>query len=133
MKSLIRAYLINIFALWVVASYIGSFHLANGVESLLIVGLGFTFLHLIIGPIIGLILGPINFLTLGFLGLAIDSIALYLLTLYLPKVSISAWSFPGASLSGIILPPFEFTIITGTILSAFIINIIRRLLTVLAD
>lgn len=132
-KSLIRAYLINIFALWAAATYLGSFHLAHGAESLLLVGLGFTAIHLLIEPIIGLILGPINFLTLGAFGLVVDSVVLYLLTIYFPQVTVSAWNFPGANFSGFILPPFGFNLITGTILSALVINIIRRILTILAD
>lgn len=133
LKSLIRAYLINIYALWAAAAYLGSFHLVHGTESLLLVGLGFTVIHLLIEPIVGIILGPINFLTLGALGLVVDSAALYLLTIYFPQVTVSAWSFPGANFSGVILPPFEFNLITGTILSALVINIIRRVLTILAD
>lgn len=132
-KSLIRAYLINIFALWITATYLGSFHLTHGAESLLLVGLGFTAIHLLIEPLIGLILGPINFLTLGTLGLVIDAAVLYLLTIYFPQVTVSAWSFPGASISGFVIPPFEFSLITGTVLSALVINIIRRTLTILAD
>lgn len=132
-KSLIRTYLINVFALWAAASYLGSFHLSNGLQSLLLIGLGFTLLHLLIEPIVAMILGPINFLTLGLLGLVVDSAALYLLTLYFPQVSITAWNFPGANFSGFILPAFKFTQITGTVLSALVINIIRRLLVVLVD
>lgn len=133
LKSLIRSYLINLFALWITASYIGSFHLTHGLESLLVVSLGFTLLYLIVVPIIHMIVGSINFLTLGLLGLAIDSAILYLLTLYFPQITISPWSFSGASFSGFVLPPFEFTLVSGTVLSALIINIIRRLLTALAE
>lgn len=132
-KELVRSYLINVFALWMAASYLGSLHLPNGLQSLLLVSLGFTILHLIIEPVVSLILGPINSLTMGTLGLVVDSAVLYLLTIYFPQVTVSAWSFPGANFSGFILPPFEFNLITGTILSALIINIIRRALTILAD
>lgn len=132
-KSLIRAYLINLFALWITAAYIGAFHLNFGLQSVLLVGLGFTVLHLLVEPVVAMILGPINFLSLGLLGLVVDSAVLFLLTRYFPQISISAWSFPGASFSGFILPPFEFTTLTGTVLSALVINIIRRTLTVLAD
>lgn len=132
-KGLVRNYLINIFALWMAASYLGSFHLADGLKSLLLVGLGFTLLHLILEPIFALILGSINFLTMGVLGLGVDSVALFLLTRYFPQVTISSWSFQGASISGFVIHAFEFTIITGTILSALVINIIRRVLTVLVD
>ncbi len=130
-KSVIRSYLISLFALWVTASYIGSFHLANGFKSLLLVGLGFTFLHLLIRPIASLLLGPLNFLTLGLIGLVIDSFLLYGLTLYFPQVNITAWGFTGVEIQGFVIPPFNFSLITGTVLSAAIINVVRSTLSLL--
>ena len=132
-KRLFRSYLINVVALWLTSIYIGSFHLSNGVGSLVLAGVGFTLVHLTVGPIIKMILGPVNFLTLGAVGLIIDSIILYILTIYFPQISTSGWNFPGASLGGVVLPPFDFNLITGTILSALVINIIRRGLTLLED
>lgn len=132
-KSLLRSYLINLFALWAASYYLGSFHLSNGVESLFLIGLGFTLVHLTIEPLFQILLGPINFLSLGAVGLIVDSIMFYLLTLYFPQASVSAWNFPGANFYGFILPSFEFNLITGTILTALFINIIRRGLNLLAN
>lgn len=132
-KNLIRSYFINVVSLWITSIYIGSFHLANGIESVLIASIGFTLIYLTIGPIINFILGPINFLTLGVIGLILDSIILYGLTIYFPQINTSGWSFPGASLGGVILPSFNFNLITGTILSALVINIIRRSLTLVIE
>lgn len=131
-KHITRSYLINLFALWVVAEYIGAFHINEGLKSLLIVGAGFTVLHLIIKPILSTVLGAVNFLTLGIVGLLVDAALLYGLTLYFPQVSITPWVFPGASIEGFIIPSIEFTLITGTILTAFVINLIRQGLNALA-
>lgn len=132
-KSLLRAYLVNLFSLWVVASYIGAFHLNDGLRSFLIVGAGFTLLHLFVKPVLSLITGPLNFLSLGLVGLTIDAAILYVLTLYFPQVSITAWNFPGAQIQGLVIPSVQFTVITATVLCALIINIIRQLLLSLAD
>ena len=53
-KSLVRAYLINLFALWVTSRIIGGFHLSEGLKSLLLVSGGFTLLYLILRPILHL-------------------------------------------------------------------------------
>ncbi len=127
-KHVIRAYLINIFALWVAAQYIGGFHLAEGVKSLLIIGLGFTTLHLVLKPILKLFLGPINFLTLGLIDLVIDGGILYLLTLYFPQISIVSWTFPGFESSYLTLQSYDLGIIGTTIVSALVINVIRSVL-----
>lgn len=131
-KFLVRSFLINIFALWATANYIGSFHLTDGIKSLLFVGLGFTILHFAIKPITNLILGPLNFLTLGLIGLVIDSLILYALTIYFPQVAITSWQFTGAEFSGFVIPPFSFNLITGAVLSAAVINVIRSTLSLLS-
>jgi len=126
LKKLFQSFLINIVAIWVVANYTEALHLADGLKSLLIVSAVFTGLHIFIKPILSLFLGPLNFITLGLAGLVVDSALLFVMALYLPQIWITAWFFPGISVSGLILPPFQFTIITATILCAFIINIIRQ-------
>lgn len=132
-KKLIRLYLINVFALWVVSSYIDGFHLSEGFKSLFVVGAGFTALHLIIKPIITMILGPINLLTLGLIGLIVDGALLYLLTIYFPQISITSWTFSGYNLQGIILPVTYFNFWASTIVSAAIINVVRGVLSFLSS
>lgn len=127
-KHLIRSYLINIFALWVAAQYISGFHLAEGLKSLLIIGLGFTALHLVLKPVLKLFLGPINFLTLGLIDLVIDGGILYLLTLYFPQISIVSWTFPGFESTYLTLQSYDLGIIGTTVFSALVINVIRSVL-----
>lgn len=127
-KHLVRSYLINIFALWVAAQYISGFHLAEGLKSLLIIGLGFTVLHLILKPILKLFLGAISFLTLGLIDLVIDGGILYLLTLYFPQISLSGWTFPGFSSVYLTLPSYDLPLIGTAIVSALVINVIRSIL-----
>lgn len=125
--------MINVFALWVAAQYIDGFVLAEGIKSLLIVGAGFSALHMVLKPILKLILGPINFLTLGLIDLVIDAGLLYLLTLYFPQISITVWNFAGFESQYLTLPAYEFNVIGTTIISAFLINMVRSTLTVLAS
>lgn len=132
-KSLVRAYLINLFALWVTAQVISGFHLAEGLKSLLLVAGSFTVLYLFLRPILQLFLGAFNFLTFGLIGLVIDSGLLYLLTLYFPQVAITAWSFPGLANEYLNLPPYDFNVLTTTVIAALVINVIRSTLTSLAS
>lgn len=130
-KSLIRSYLFNIFAIWLVAQYIGGFQLAEGLKSLLIVGAGFTALHLILKPILKIFLGALNFLTLGLIDLAIDAGLLFLLTLYFPQITIIAWTFPGFDSPYLTLPPYDLTVLMTTVVSALGIDVVRSILQML--
>ncbi len=132
-KSVIRAYVFNVFALWAVAQFIDGFQLAEGLKSLLLVGAGFTVLHLIVKPILHMFLGMLNVLTLGLIGVAIDSGLLYALTQYFPQVSIVPWYFPGFDSTYITLPPYDFNVIATTVISALVINVIRSVLSSLTE
>ncbi len=132
-KGLIQNFLINVIAIWVVANYTGALHLAEGLKSLLLVGAAFTALYIFVKPILSAILGPLNFITLGLVGLVIDSVLLFALTKYLPEIWITPWSFPGATVASIILPAYNFNLITATVLSALILNIIRQTLSTLVS
>lgn len=133
MKFLVRSYLVNLVSLWVTAQYVGGFQLAEGLKSLLLVGLGFTFLHIVIKPILGVFIGPINFLTLGAIGLLVDALIIYLLALYFPQVTVAGWNFAGFSFAGFLVPAYSFNVVGTTIVSAFIINLIRTVLLALAS
>ncbi|MCL4397531.1 phage holin family protein [Patescibacteria group bacterium] len=132
-KGLARSYLINLFALWVAAQYIGGFHLTEGWKSLLIVGAGFTTLHLILKPVLKIFLGALNFLTLGVIDLIIDAGILYALALYFPQVSLTPWYFPGLITDYLALPAYDLSLIAVTVISAFLINVIRSVLEALAS
>lgn len=132
-KHVIRSYLINLLALWATAHYIGAFHLNHGLQGIMLVGAGFTALHLLIRPLLSAILGTINFLTLGIVGLLLDSAILYALTLYFPQVSVTPWDFSGGVFYGFIIPAYSFSLILATILTAFVINLIRQGLQMLAS
>lgn len=128
-KGIIKAYLINIFALYATSSLVGSFRLANEGESLLLVGAGFTILYLVLRPILTVILGPLNFLTFGLIGLVADGGILYLLTLYFPQISVSSWMFPGFFWQSIAILPTQLNFIVTLVICAAIINIIRSVLS----
>lgn len=130
-KKLVRSYLINLLAIWIVARYIDGFHLAEGLKSLLFVGLGFTALHIVLKPVLKAFLGTLNFLTLGLIDLVIDSGILYLLTLYFPQVWISYWQFPGFESQYVTLPRYELNIVATTVITALGLNVIRSFLEAL--
>src|SRR3989344_5791726 len=110
-KKIIRSYLVNILALYLVSIYIGGFHLAKGWQSLLEVGAGFTLIHLLLRPILGLVTGPLNFLTFGLIGLILDAGLLYGLTMFFPEVFVTSWYFPGFITSYVTLEPMTLTIL----------------------
>lgn len=132
-KAILRALLINTVALFVTARYIEGFHLPKPGETLLLVILAFTLIHIFVKPVLKLIFGPLNFLTFGLVSLGLDLVILYSLTIFFPAFSFSAWTFPGATVMGIIIPAYNLAIYHSIIVVALGINFIRSFLGYLAS
>lgn len=130
-KTILRTFVINVFALWLASTYIGGFHVADGWRSLLIVGVGFTLVHTLIKPLLSVVLGPLNFITLGLVGALIDAGLLFGMTMYFPQISISAWIFPGLVTPYLAIPAIELNLVSSTIFSAIFIDVIRSILSTL--
>ena len=128
-KKILGSFLINLFALYFASQIVSGFVLEKEWNTLLILCAGFTFLHLFLRPVLNLIFRPLNFLTLGFVGLIIDAAILYGLTLYFPQVRIVAWVFPGIQFDGLTVPTRSLGVIEVTVFSSFLINLIRSTLS----
>lgn len=124
-KKLIGSFLINIFSLYACAQIIQGFHLPDKFQSMVLVVGAFTLIHLFLKPILNIFLKTLNFLTLGLIGLVLDAIILYALTVYFPQLSISPWNFPGLNLGSIIIAERSLNMIETTLASAFFINLLR--------
>lgn len=85
-------------------------------------------LMLIVKPILKILFIPINILTFGLLSWVINVIVIYLLTIFVPEISIRLWIFPGATWAGFIIPPIHFTYLTAMIASSLLITIITDVL-----
>ncbi len=130
-KSLIRTFIINAFALYLLSQNIPGFSLNEGLRTLFIISVAFTLLRVILKPLLETLLGSINFLTFGLLGVAIDAGILYALSRFFPQITLSPWYFPGAETHGFTLPPYNFTEITTIGLIAFLINLLHTIIELL--
>ncbi len=128
LKKIIGSFLINFSALYIAAQFVSALHLPTGLKELAILILAFTAIHLFIKPLLNIFLKALNFLTLGIIGLIVDAIILYLLSTHFPDLRISDWQFLGTSVFGLNVPSHNFSSIETTLISAFIINLIRTVL-----
>jgi len=71
---------------------------------------------------------PINIITFGLLSWFINVIVLYLLTMFVPDVSVQAWRFPGVSVAGFVVPPLSFSYVVSLILVSLSVTFFANLL-----
>ena len=127
MKYLVRVFLFHSFSLWLVSQILPALTIHGGWTVLLFAGLILSLLMLLVAPILRILFIPINIITFGLMSWAINVIVLWLLTIFVPNVTISAWTFPGASWAGFVIPSvslsYGFALIAVSLAVSFLVNV----------
>ncbi len=95
---------------------------------LLLAGFVLSLLMLLVAPLLKILFIPINLLTFGLLSWFINVIVLYLLTFFVSGVKVTAWTFPGASFAGFVLPEIAFSSFVSFILVSLAVSALVNLL-----
>ena len=128
MKYLIRVFLFNVFAIWITSQIIPGFHVGGAWQAILFAGLVLSLLMLIVAPILKILFIPINIITFGLLSWFINVIVIYLLTLVVPDVTVSEWTFSGIGWAGFVVPFMTVSYFFSLIISTFSITFFSNLL-----
>jgi putative membrane protein len=123
-KSLLRNILLNALCLFLLAQIISGLNISGGFWAYILSGFCLTILFFIVKPILNLISLPLNILTLGLFSVVTNGIIFYLLTVFIPNVKISGFTFQGFSYAGFIIPKFGI----GTFLAFIVIACFQSLL-----
>ena len=124
MKSLIRNIVINSLSLFILALAIPGFRVSGGVLTYLLGGIALSILFMIVKPILNIISLPLNLVTLGLFSFVTNAIIFYLLTVFVTPITITAFTFPGVSSAGFIIPKLYINTLFAFILIAFFQSLI---------
>lgn len=128
MRNILKSFLINAVALYVLTVIVPAFKISGGLNSFLTAGATLTALNLLVKPILNLLLLPINLLTLGFFRWASGVLIIWLLTKLTPGLTIANYSFAGFNYQGFIVPPAQFNVLWTLVIGSFMMSIITTLL-----
>lgn len=95
----------------------------GGAPTYIIGGLILSVMLVTIKPILNLISLPLNLITLGLFSFFVNSIILYLLTVFLPNITITPFTFTGYEFAGFIIPQIYFNSLMAFVVSASILSI----------
>ena len=130
MKYLVRVFLFNVFALWLTSQLVPGITISGGWQMMLIAGLVLSLLMLVVAPILRILFIPINILTFGLVSWFINVIVLFLLTILLPQVTITAWTYQGLSFAGFVVPSliisYPISLIGTSLFITFFSNFLHR-------
>ncbi len=133
MKSILRKIAIYTFTLYITPMIIPGLDIEGGLLTLFIGGVGLALMFLILKPILSIISFPINFVTMGMFSILTNAFIIYLLTRFVPGISISVFSYPSFSYSGFQIPTLSFNVFFAFVFCAFVISLIESSLAWLMD
>lgn len=133
MKHLLRVFLFNVFGLWFTSQILPSLVISNNWQSLLTAGLVLSILMLTVQPLLKILFIPINIMTFGLLSWLINVIVLYILTIFVADVTVRAWTFPGATSFGFVIPPIHLSYYVALIVSALTVTFFTNLLHTISE
>ena len=131
-KKWLRLFLINCLSLWLTASVLSGVNFKGGGQTLLLTALVLTIVNFTIKPLIGILLLPINLITLGAFRWLVNVLTLYLVMTIVPHFEITSFLFPGFSYRGFVVPTIFLTSFWAVVLTSFLLSLITSLLTWLA-
>lgn len=132
MKNILKSVIINSTAFYIASVVVKGFQFTGGVPTLIIAGLAFTLINALVKPLVSLFLLPFNLITLGLFSWIINVIMLYLLTVAVPEIKITAWQFTGINYQGFIVPSINFSSLQTLIIASFLISTTTSVLNWLA-
>jgi len=101
---------------------------SGGLKTLFLASLAIIIINLVVKPVINLLLLPLHLVTLGFSRWIANLGVLYLITLFVPNLTIHPFTSSQISLPFIIIPSFGFSVFGAFLFSAFITASVFNLL-----
>ncbi len=120
MKSFIRNIFINSLSIFLLAQYVPALKVSGGLITVIAGGIALSLLFMLVKPVLNIISLPLNLVTMGLFSFLTNAIIFYLLTVFVPGISISAFLFNGASFAGFIIPKMYFNTLFAYILIALL-------------
>lgn len=125
MKTLLRNIAIYFLILILLPIIIPGVSIIGGFNTLLVGSFVLTLLFIILKPILNIISFPANVVTLGIFNIFVNGLLIYLLTVLVAEITISAFAYDPMNILGFITPAMSFNTFFAYIYTAFILTIIN--------
>lgn len=124
MKGLLKNTVFNAISLYILSQFLAGVDVDGGIKTLLMSGLIISVLFVVIKPILNIVSMPLNIATLGLFSFITNAILLYILTILVPSISISPFTFNGFSFAGFIVPVMHFSAFWAFVVSAAVLSLV---------
>lgn len=109
MRQIAKKIVTNALSLFLVSLLFSGLVITGGFINYLIAGALLALFALILDPLVRIITLPFQIITLGLLSFLTIMVALWVLTIFYPPVTVYAFTFPGFSILGLTSGPIHFS------------------------
>lgn len=124
LKRFIRNIAIYSFSLFLLPNLVSGVNIDGGLQTFLIGGLGLSLLVTFLKPVFNVLTFPFNIITLGLFSIITNALILYLLTVFVPNITITEYHFSGGSWGGFTIPAVSISTLFAFIISAIVLSAI---------
>lgn len=128
MKTLLRNSIMYAFVLSLLPAIFSGVVIKDGLATYLVGGFVLSLLFLLVRPVLQLITLPLHIITFGMFAFIINMIIIYLLTVFLPQISIKAFTYPGVSFLGFVVPKIAFNTFFAYLIVAVTFSVIVNMI-----
>lgn len=122
MRSIIKNVALYAISIFLVSLLFSGVKITGGIATFIVAGVVLSILKLVVTPILHILTLPLNIASLGAFTFIINAVTLYLLTVFVSQITITAFTFPGFKSNGVVLPPIYFNTFFAYIITAFFIS-----------
>ncbi|OGH24033.1 MAG: hypothetical protein A2698_01010 [Candidatus Levybacteria bacterium RIFCSPHIGHO2_01_FULL_42_15] len=123
MNQLIKDTAIYSLSLYFVSLTLSGVRISGGITTFLLAGVILALLFILLRPVLRIITLPLFFLSFGSFSFIINAMILYVLTIVLPQIEISAFAFYGASFAGFSIPSASFNTFFAYVVSSIVLSL----------
>jgi uncharacterized membrane protein YvlD (DUF360 family) len=109
--------------------FIPGVNISGGFPAYIIGGAVLSIMFMTLKPVLSLITLPLNFVTLGTFSFLVNVIILYLFTLVVSNISISAFTFSRLEYAGFIIPELHVNQLFAFLIASFLLSVIFTFLS----
>src|SRR6266550_2227230 len=128
MKTILKSIIFYTISLYVVSELFSGLRISGGLPTVFLGGLILAGMSLILKPVLQIISFPINLITLGLFSFVINAGLLYLMTRFVPRISVHAFTLHSIMYKSVALPRISLNIFLAFIFISFMVSFIATIL-----
>ncbi len=128
-KGILRRLLFYTSSLFLTTIILSGVKVSGGMQAYIIAGIALTIMMFVLKPILTILSFPFNAITFGFFSIIVNAIILFLLTIFIPQITVNPFILSRISFLGFVIPAIALNKWFAFVVASLTISGVYSLLT----